>query len=251
VATVTNTVTKPGGDVATLATVIIELVAGVEITSGFVSATNVEILGRNTFSAGTDGTWSKSLTANSELTPTGTMYRVTEQAVGDAESRTVRYIVVPAGAGTHPVRTIEYAPVTAVPGVAPSNEVDHAEITANVTGLALTNNLTLVPIPGTEVTVPAGTRVHLLHAHVEAQCATAGVYCAVYLAPVGSTIITSAIGRASIRSNAVNVDESAEVWARLAAGVAGDYQAFVSAASGTWQVSAAAFAPVFARALAV
>lgn len=248
-ATVTNTVTKPGGDVATLATVIIELVAGVEITSGFVSATNVEILGRNTFSAGVDGTWSKSLTANSDLTPANTMYRVTEQAVGDPDSRTIRYIVVPAGAGTHPVATIEYLPVTAVPTVEPSNEVDAAEITTSTAALAVSSALTLVAAPGLTVTVPDLARPVYLATECSLNPSVTGVV-TLSIAPVGSTVITQGVGGTN-KSITAATAEGCFARARLPAHSAGDYGVFVSGASGTITVVAAAYSPARITALEV
>lgn len=248
-ATVTNTITKPGGAVAPLATVIVELVAGATITAGFVTATNVEILGRDTFSAGVDGTWSKSLTANSELTPTGTMYRVTEQAVGDALSTTVRYIVVPAGAGTHPVRTIEYAPVTAVPAAPPSNEIDVARLITSTAALAVSSPFTLVAVPGLTVTVTDLVQPVYLAADCSLNASVAGLVSLV-IAPAGSTLVTQGVGGANKTIGAA-VNEGCFARARLDPGTPGDYGVFVAGASGTITVIAADYGPALFTALAV
>lgn len=248
-ATVTNTITKPGGEVAPRATVIIELVAGTEITSGFVTATDAEVLGRYTFSAGDDGTWSKTLTANSDLTPANTMYRITEQAVGDADSRTVWYVVVPAGVGTHPVVDIRYDPVTAVPTVDPSNEVDAAEITASTDPLAVSSALTLVAAPGLTVTVPDLARPVYLSTECSLNPSVTGVV-TLSIAPVGSTVITSSVGGTNT-SIAAATNLGCFARARLPAHSAGDYGVFVSGASGTITVVAADYSPARITALAV
>lgn len=133
---------------------------------------------------------------------------------------------------------------------APTNEDDYAKIESSIAGVALSNNLVLVAIAGVTCTVTADGSVHLLHAHIEARCATVNA-AAIYIAPVGSSLITQGVGRASIQAAIANADASGDAWARLPAGVGGEYGAFIAAAAGTWQITAATFAPLDIMSLAI
>jgi hypothetical protein len=233
---------------AKLRELVLELVDGLgnPVRNAYETATGRAIGGSEPATLNSDGTWTLTVPGHDGITPSGTYWR--KRAIHEGEPASEATLLLPNTGGPYNEDDIA-VDLGAVPAPVPTNQVDYAEITANVTGLALSSNLVLVPIPGVTVTVPASSRTHMVHAHVEAQCATAGLQCTVFLAPVGSTPITAGIGRATIRSNAVNVDESAEVWGKIGPGAGGDYGAFLSAASGTWQVSAATFAPVFARAM--
>lgn len=96
-ATVTNTIRLPDGSTPTTAAVEIELVAS---TSGraaaWVTATDVTLIGIKRPTV-TSGAWTASLTPNADITPSGTVYKITEYA---DRHRYVHYITVTSGGGT-------------------------------------------------------------------------------------------------------------------------------------------------------
>jgi hypothetical protein len=96
-ATVTNTVKLPDGSTPNRVDVVIELVASTSgRAAGWVTATDVTVLStaRPTVTA---GAWTASLTPNADITPSGTVYKVTE--VADRHSY-VHYIEVGSGGGS-------------------------------------------------------------------------------------------------------------------------------------------------------
>lgn len=97
-ATVTNTITLPGGGTPTHCAVEIELIASStgSPAAGWVTATDVTILARYRPTV-TDGEWSADLTPNDDIDPSGTVYKVTEYA---DKTRVVNYVDVGSGGGT-------------------------------------------------------------------------------------------------------------------------------------------------------
>ena len=96
-ATVTNTIKLPDGTTPTNAAVEIELVASTTSrAAGWVTATDVTLLSvaRPTVTA---GAWTASLTPNADITPSGTVYKVTEYA---DRHRYIHYISVGSGGGS-------------------------------------------------------------------------------------------------------------------------------------------------------
>jgi hypothetical protein len=96
-ATVTNTIKLPDGSTPSYAAVVIELVASTSSrAAGWIAANDTTILSvaRPTVTA---GTWTASLTPNADITPSGTVYKVTETA---DKVRYVHYISVGSGGGT-------------------------------------------------------------------------------------------------------------------------------------------------------
>jgi len=96
-ATVTNTVKLPDGTTPSRVDVTIELVTSAHVrTSGWVTANGNTVLSaaRPTVTA---GVWSADLTPNANITPAGTVYKVTE--VADRHSY-VHFISVDADGGT-------------------------------------------------------------------------------------------------------------------------------------------------------
>lgn len=96
-ATVTNTIKLPDGTTPSYATVVIELVASTtNRAAGWITASDATILSvaRPTVTA---GAWTASLTPNADITPSGTVYKVTETA---DKVRYVHYISVGSSGGT-------------------------------------------------------------------------------------------------------------------------------------------------------
>lgn len=96
-ATVTNTIKLPDGSTPTHAAVVIELVASTTTkAAGWVTATDVTILSkvRPTVTA---GAWTASLTPNADITPSGTVYKITETA---DRTQYVHYIEVDSDGGS-------------------------------------------------------------------------------------------------------------------------------------------------------
>lgn len=110
-ATVTNTIKLPDGTVPSYAAVVIELVASTTSrAAGWITANDTTILSvaRPTVAA---GAWTASLTPNADITPSGTVYKVTETA---DKVRYVHHIEVPSGGGAlHDLLTT--APTTIPP----------------------------------------------------------------------------------------------------------------------------------------
>ena len=96
-ATVTNTIRLPGGIAPTSAAVEIELVASTTAkAAGWVTATDVTILATYRPTV-TSGAWTADLTPNADITPSGTVYKVTEYA---DRHRYIHYIEVGSGGGS-------------------------------------------------------------------------------------------------------------------------------------------------------
>ena len=96
-ATVTNTIKLPDGSTPSNAAVEIELVASTTTkAAGWVTATDVTLLSIAR-PAVTGGAWTASLTPNADITPSGTVYKVTEYA---DRHRYIHYISVGSGGGT-------------------------------------------------------------------------------------------------------------------------------------------------------
>ena len=96
-ATVTNTIKLPDGTAPSYAAVVIELVASTTSrAAGWITASDTTILSvaRPTVTA---GAWSASLTPNADITPSGTVYKVTETA---DKVRYIHYIEVGSGGGS-------------------------------------------------------------------------------------------------------------------------------------------------------
>jgi hypothetical protein len=96
-ATVSNTIKLPDGSTPSRSDVVIELVASTTSkAAGWVTATDVTILStaRPTVTA---GAWTASLTPNADVTPSGTVYKITETA---DRQRYVHYIEVTSGGGS-------------------------------------------------------------------------------------------------------------------------------------------------------
>lgn len=96
-ATVTNTIKLPDGTAPTHASVTIELVASATgRAAGWVTATDVTILSKVRPTV-TDGAWTASLTPNADITPSGTVYKITEAA---DRQQYVHYIEVGSAGGS-------------------------------------------------------------------------------------------------------------------------------------------------------
>jgi hypothetical protein len=97
--TVTNTVLKPDGSLAGAVRVRIRLVASDPIGApGFVGATDRTIISESFVLTSTAGIWSAVLEPNANISPTGTVYEITENVgVGVAPY----YVTVPVGAGPY------------------------------------------------------------------------------------------------------------------------------------------------------
>lgn len=96
-ATVTNTIKLPDGSSPTHAAAVIELVASTTTrAAGWVTATDVTILSKVRPTV-TNGAWTASLTPNADITPSGTVYRITETA---DRQQYVHYISVGSGGGS-------------------------------------------------------------------------------------------------------------------------------------------------------
>lgn len=96
-ATVTNTIKLPDGSTPSYAAVVVELVASTTSrAAGWITANDTTILSvaRPTVTA---GAWTASLTPNADITPSGTVYKVTETA---DKVRYVHYIEVGSGGGS-------------------------------------------------------------------------------------------------------------------------------------------------------
>jgi hypothetical protein len=126
--TVTNTVQLPGGDPAVGAVATIELVdVGLSPIFGFITATDVEITGRFRAVADGSGVWSKVLQPNGDISPANTRYRITETIPGVFDSATVKYVIVPSGAGPFQVNDIRFDPSSLPPQV-PSTKADYLRV---------------------------------------------------------------------------------------------------------------------------
>lgn len=96
-ATVTNTIKLPDGSTPAHAAAVIELVASTTTrAAGWVTATDVTILSKVRPTV-TSGAWSADLTPNADITPSGTVYKITETA---DRTQYVHYISVGPGGGT-------------------------------------------------------------------------------------------------------------------------------------------------------
>lgn len=96
-ATVTNTITLPDGSAPVHAAVVVELVASTTSkAAGWVTAEGTTILSKVRPTV-TGGAWSADLTPNADITPSGTVYKITETA--DRYSY-VNYITVDSDGGT-------------------------------------------------------------------------------------------------------------------------------------------------------
>lgn len=96
-ATVTNTIKLPDGSTPSHASCEIELIASTTSrAAGWISATDVTILSKAYVDV-TAGAWTASLTPNADITPSGTVYRITERA--DRHSY-IHYISVGSSGGT-------------------------------------------------------------------------------------------------------------------------------------------------------
>lgn len=96
-ATVTNTIKLPDGTAPSYAAVVIELVASTTSrAAGWITANDTTILSvaRPTVTA---GAWTASLTPNADITPSGTVYKVTETA---DKVRYIHYIEVDSDGGS-------------------------------------------------------------------------------------------------------------------------------------------------------
>lgn len=96
-ATVANTIKLPDGTTPSYAAVVIELVASTTSrAAGWITASDTTILSvaRPTVTA---GAWTASLTPNADITPSGTVYKVTETA---DKVRYIHYIEVGSGGGS-------------------------------------------------------------------------------------------------------------------------------------------------------
>lgn len=100
--TVTNTIHLPDGQVARKGRARLQLIASTDVdhAPGWYAGTDVAVLGTNTVTLDADGTWSADLIANDDpdLTPAGTVYRVTE-TVPTHDNPAVYYIDVPVSPG--------------------------------------------------------------------------------------------------------------------------------------------------------
>lgn len=114
-ATVTNTVKLPDGSTPDRVDVVIELVASTTgRAAGWITATDVtlEATVRPTV---TNGAWTASLTPNADITPSGSVYKVTEYV---DKTRYIHYIEVGSGGGslldllTDPPASVEPAALT-------------------------------------------------------------------------------------------------------------------------------------------
>jgi len=97
VATVTNTIKLPDGTVPGRVDVVIELVASeTGKAAGWVTASDVT-LGAVVRPTVTGGVWTASLTPNADITPSGSVYKVTEYV---DKTRYTHYIEVGSGGGS-------------------------------------------------------------------------------------------------------------------------------------------------------
>ena len=96
-ATVTNTVKLPDGSTPDRVDVVIELVASTTgRAAGWVTATDVTLEATVRLSV-TNGAWTASLTPNADITPSGSVYKVTEYV---DKTRYTHYIEVGSGGGS-------------------------------------------------------------------------------------------------------------------------------------------------------
>lgn len=112
-ATVTNTVLLPDGTGARDAVVVIRLVASTDPNAesqGFGPAG--ELVGESRPRVSATGAWSATLTANSAITPAGSVYQVVTQVPGRAWL--VDYISVPAGTASYTVQSLLTDPPAAI-----------------------------------------------------------------------------------------------------------------------------------------
>jgi hypothetical protein len=94
---VTNTILLPGGSPAAGAKVTVTLVASTSgVAEGFTSSSGIAF--QKTATADASGVWSLSLTPNSLISPSGTVYKVIESY---AQQRVVNYVSVPASGTPH------------------------------------------------------------------------------------------------------------------------------------------------------
>lgn len=196
----------------------------------------------------TDGTYEIVLPDNAGLNPADTYWARSIHLYG--QTVTDR-LLVPVGGGPYDEEDILAGPLTPLPTTVPSNEVDEASIAANITGLALNNALIPVALAGLTVTVPDLSRPVYLRASAVIQCGTANVVGNLLIAPVGSTLITQGIGGQPKRVTAAAIGEGVIAEGRLPANSPGEYGAFISAGSGTWDIVAAAYSPARIYVLAV
>ncbi len=132
-ATVTNTVKLPDGSTPDRVDVVIELVASTTgKAAGWITATDVtlEAVTRPTV---TNGAWTASLTPNADITPSGSVYKVTEYV---DKTRYTHYISVGSGGGTL------FDLLTEAPDEIPAPALAaHVANTTNVHGIADTSVL--------------------------------------------------------------------------------------------------------------
>ena len=177
-ATVTNTIKLPDGSIPTRATCEIELVASeTSRAAGWVAATDVAVLSK-AYVTVTNGAWSASLTPNSDIDPTGTVYKVTER-VGSISY--VNYIEVGSGGGTvHDLLTAgpsgpvfdslaEHAALT----TAHSNPFTICQLSAAASDNAAT--LTAAAASGGLVLLPAGTYAFTTSPTIPSNCTVQGM----------------------------------------------------------------------------
>lgn len=132
-ATVTNTIKLPDGSTPSHAAAVIELVASTTTkAAGWVTATDVTILSKVRPTV-TNGAWTASLTPNADITPSGTVYKITETA---DRQQYVHYISVGSGGGT--VHDLLVDPPASLASAASEAYTDAAIAALNATGIAFT-----------------------------------------------------------------------------------------------------------------
>jgi len=153
--TVENIVTRPGGSIVAGGRVRVRLIASIP-AGGAGFATDRTIISERWLVTDSVGAWSANLTANSAITPAGTVYEVIENA-GHAGA-TAYYVTVPSSGGpywTGDILTTNPAPLPLY-RAAESNVMTLYRVSANIaTTLANTFNhsglLPLTQLPGGDV----------------------------------------------------------------------------------------------------
>lgn len=100
---VTGTMRRPAGTSTERATVTIRLIGATPTAAAFTA--DGDIVGTSEITPNGSGAWSATLTANTDITPTGTQYEVTEAWPATGEQAIYR-IVVPSGSGPYDVKNI-------------------------------------------------------------------------------------------------------------------------------------------------
>lgn len=153
--TIQDYVRDPSGNPAVGATVTIDLIAaGTDIGSGFVSSGSYTILDALTVTTDQNGYWSVAVQANSDITPTGTYYRVIYKRFAAAKSMPPFYISVPTVGGPYWVGTIVTNPITVSSGSSATRIGDNTNNT-----LSLITSTTPVDLQPSGLSVPVSLGV--------------------------------------------------------------------------------------------